>query len=335
MRFVMCGAGAIGGVLGGQLAKADCEVILIDKLPEHVKAINTHGLQLKGVHGNHTLNIPAVLQAREVDFRPDDVIFLAMNSFHCDAAVVELRRATTLELPIFCAQNGVANEGIAARYFQNVNGLIVLIGAKRLVPGEVVHTGNGPVGVGSYPAGLSQVANQVAAVLDQTDLPVYTTEHIRRAKWYKLLINLNSATLGLTGLASQEAWAHHETRFWIADVWEEGVRVLQAASIAYEGPPGMGSVADHIRALRDTCMAPDMPLDDELQGRASLWQDLYHRRGEVEATYLNGEIVRLGCQHGVPTPYNSLLLELIEATAVARALPGKYTIQQLREYLRA
>ena len=138
MRFVMCGAGAIGGVLGGQLAKAGCEVILIDKLPEHVKAINTHGLQLKGVHGNHTLNIPAVLQAREVDFRPDDVIFLAMKSFHCDAAVVELRRATTLELPIFCAQNGVANEGIAARYFQNVNGLIVLIGAKRLVPGEVV-----------------------------------------------------------------------------------------------------------------------------------------------------------------------------------------------------
>jgi 2-dehydropantoate 2-reductase len=330
----MCGAGAIGGVLGGQLAKAGFEVILIDQLPEHVKAINTHGLQLKGVHGNHTLNIPAVLQASEIDFRPDDVIFLAVKSFHCDAAVAELRRATTLELPIFCAQNGVANEAVAARYFQNVNGVMVLIGAKRLVPGEVVHTGNGPVGVGSYPAGLSQVANSVAAALDQTDLPVYTTKHICRAKWNKMLINLNNATMGLTGLASQEAWAHPEARFWMADVWEEGIRVLQAASIAYAGPPGMGSVADRIRELRDPFMAPDMPLDDELQGRASLWQDLYHRRGAVEAAYLNGEIVRLGRQHGVPTPYNSLLLELIDAMAVARELPGKYTVQQLRERLR-
>ena len=64
-------------------------------------------------------------------------------------------------------------------------------------------------------------------------------------------------------------------------------------------------------------------------GRTSLWQDLYHRRGAVEAEYLNGEIVRLGHQYGVPTPYNSLLLERITAMAVGRALPGTYTVQQL------
>jgi 2-dehydropantoate 2-reductase len=56
-------------------------------------------------------------------------------------------------LPIFCAQNGVANEGIAARYFQQVNGVMVLIGAKRLGPGEVVHTGNGPWGLVPIPQG--------------------------------------------------------------------------------------------------------------------------------------------------------------------------------------
>jgi 2-dehydropantoate 2-reductase len=64
------------------------------------------------------------------------------------------------------------------------------------------------------------------------------------------------------------------------------------------------------------------------------WQDLNHRRGQVEAEYLNGEIVRLGRQYGVPTPYNSLLLELITEMAVARALPGTYTVQQLWERVR-
>ena len=335
MRFVICGAGAIGGVLGGQLAKAGFAVILIDTMPEHVAAIKAHGLQLKGVHGTHTLPIPAVLQARAVDFRPDDVIFLAVKSFHCAAAVAELRHATTLELPIFCAQNGVANEGIAARYFQHVHGVMVLIGAKRLVPGEVVHTGNGPVGIGTYPTGLSHAAHNVAAALDATDLPVYTTEHIGRAKWNKLLINLNNATLGLTGLATQEATADAATRLWMAAVWEEGVRVLHAAGIAYEGPPGMGAIEDRIRELRDSAIPPYVPVDDEHTGRTSLWQDLYHRRGEVEAEYLNGEIVRLGRQYGVLTPYNSLLLDLSTELAVTRALPGTYTVQQLRQRMRA
>jgi 2-dehydropantoate 2-reductase len=321
-------------VLGGQLAKAGFAVIFIDKNPEHVAAIKAHGLQLKGVHGVHTLTVPVVPQASAVDFRPDDVLVLAVKSFHCAAAVVELRRATTLELPIFCAQSGVTNEGIAARYFQHVNGVMVLIGAKRLVPGEVVHTGNGPVGIGTYPVGLSQAAHHVAAALQETDLPVYTTEHITRAKWNKLLINLNNATLGLTGLATQEATTDAAARLWMADVWDEGARVLQAAGIAYEGPPGMGAIEDRIRELRDSPAPPYVPVDDERTGRSSLWQDLYHRRGQVEAEYLNGEIVRLGRQCGVPTPYNSLLLDLITAMAVIRALPGTHTVQQLRERLR-
>jgi len=238
MRFVICGAGAIGGVLGGQLAKAGFAVILIDKIPEHVAAINAHGLQLKGVHGTHTLPIPAVLQARAVDFHPDDVIFLAVKSFHCAAAAAELRRATMLELPIFCIQNGVASEGIAARYFQQVNGVMVLIGAKRLVPGEVVHTGNGPVGIGTYPAGLSHAAQHVAAALDETDLPVYTTAHIGRAKWNKLLINLNNATLGLTGLATQEATADAAARLWMADVWKKAPACYTPPALPMKAPRG-------------------------------------------------------------------------------------------------
>ncbi|HEY7710039.1 MAG TPA: 2-dehydropantoate 2-reductase [Candidatus Entotheonella sp.] len=333
MRFIICGAGAIGGVIGGQLAKAGKEVIFIEKLQDHGDALRQNGLQLRGVHGNHTLRIPVVTQASEIEFRPDDAIFLAVKSFHSDAACQELRRATSLELPIFCSQNGVRNEETAANYFQNVNGVMVLIGAKRLEPGVVVQTGNGPVGVGTFPEGLSQAAKDVAAALDETDLPVYTTDQVAKHKWNKMLINLNNASMGLTGFASQEARADATARWWLADVYEEGARVLQAAGIAYEGPPGMGPIEDRIRELRDLNFAPGVPEADELKGRASLWQDLYHQRGEVEADYFNGEIVRLGRQYNVPTPYSSLLVDLIKDMAAARELPGKYTIEQLRELL--
>jgi 2-dehydropantoate 2-reductase len=117
----------------------------------------------------------------------------------------------------------------------------------------------------------------------------------------------------------------------MAAVWAEGARVLRAAGIAYAGPPGLGPIEDRIRELRDRNVAPCVPVDEVYTGRSSLWQDLYHRRGAVEAEALNGEIVRLGRQHGVPTPYNSLLLDLSTAMAVAREQPGKYTVQQLWE----
>ncbi|MGQ4809858.1 hypothetical protein NKDENANG_03294 [Candidatus Entotheonellaceae bacterium PAL068K] len=298
-----------------------------------METINRHGLQLKGVHGHHTLHIPAVLQAGDVTFGDDDAIFLCVKSSHSDAAAAELRQAAARELPIFCAQNGVRNEEVTARHFQQVNGVMVLIGAKRLKLGEVVHTGNGPVGIGTYPQGLSQAAEDVAAALEQTDLPIYTTTNIRAAKWNKMLQNLNNATMGLTGFASQEARADPEARLWMADVFEEGARVLQAAGIEYEGPPEMGAIEERVLELRQLEARPQVPEDDELKGRASLWQDLYHQRGEVEADYFNGEIVALGQQYNVPTPYNGLLLELIKDMAAAHELPGKYTIQQLRARL--
>ncbi len=333
MRVIVCGAGAIGGVIGGQLAKAGQEVLFIEKLQDHREAIAEHGLQLRGLHGNHTLRIPVVAQANEVDFGPDDVIFLAVKSFHSDAACQELLQAASQDIPIFCSQNGVRNEEVAARYFHNVNGVMVLIGAKRLEPGIVVHTGNGPVGVGTFPEGLNQAAKDVAAVLDTTDLSVYTTEHVSRAKWNKMLINLNNATMGLSGFSSHVARADAEARLWMADVYEEGVEVLREVGIQYEGPPGMGPIEDRIAELRNLDVKPDVPESEELKGRASLWQDLYHQRGEVEADYFNGEIVKLGREHNIPTPYSSLLVELIKEMALARELPGKYTIQQLRERL--
>jgi 2-dehydropantoate 2-reductase len=48
MRFVMLGAGAIGGVVGGQLAKAGLDVLFVDPLREHVDAINKHGPPPRG-----------------------------------------------------------------------------------------------------------------------------------------------------------------------------------------------------------------------------------------------------------------------------------------------
>ncbi|MFN7270389.1 MAG: ketopantoate reductase C-terminal domain-containing protein, partial [bacterium] len=57
--------------------------------------------------------------------------------------------------------------------------------------------------------------------------------------------------------------------------------------------------------------------------------DLQEERGDTEAGFLNGEIILLGEKFGVPTPYNSTLLNVVEQLAVERARPGRFSIEQL------
>jgi 2-dehydropantoate 2-reductase len=186
--------------------------------------------------------------------------------------------------------------------------------------------------VGRWPSGLSEVARDVAQAVAKTDIPAYVTEEIAVHKWNKMAINLNNATFGLLGLSGQEAQADPEIRAFLADVYEEGVRVLRAAGIRFEGPPG-SSIEDRIRSLRGPVEGVFVPVDEEPRHRPSLWQDLYHGGGQVEADWFNGEIVRLGRAHGVPTPYSALLLELITEMAGRRERPGRYTLRDLRARL--
>lgn len=336
MRFVFAGAGAVGGTIGGQLAKAGYEVAFVERDEEHAAAIRDHGLQLRGVYGDHTLRVPIVTHARDVDFRESDVVFLAVKAYDTEAAVAELRAATDLELPVFCAQNGVRNEEIAARAFRDVHGVVLVLNVKRLEPGIVVHTLDNTVYVGSYPSGLGRRGAQVVEALQTTDLAVSATDDIVRQKWNKLLMNLNNATFGLTGMSTQVGKGDREMRLWMVEVFEEGMNVLRAAGIEFEGGEGMGAFEERLRQIRDVDgYTPPLPERPELVGYPSLWQDIYHRRGRVEAEYFNGEIARLGREHGVPTPYNSLLLELSTEQAEARRPPGTHPIPALREALHA
>ncbi|MDP7540623.1 MAG: 2-dehydropantoate 2-reductase N-terminal domain-containing protein, partial [Alphaproteobacteria bacterium] len=73
MKIAVVGAGAMGGSYGGLLAKAGHEVTLIDIWEEHVAAINTKGLRIDGVFGEHVVEVPA-RTAPEDDQTADMVI---------------------------------------------------------------------------------------------------------------------------------------------------------------------------------------------------------------------------------------------------------------------
>ena len=129
-----------------------------------------------------------------------------------------------------------------------------------------------------------------------------------RWKYRKLLSNLGNAVDALCGTAARGSGIAQRAR-------REGVACLEAAGISFVAD----DEEDAARLERE--VHPRTIAGEERRGGSS-WQSLERRLGTIETDYLNGEIVRLGQQHGVPTPVNALLQYLSQRVARERRPPG-------------
>src|SRR5882762_5586054 len=114
MRFVVYGAGAIGGVVGARLFQSGHEVVLIAR-GEHYEAIRDKGLLIQSPDDDATLAIPVVDHPSQLDLTADDVVFLAMKSQDTLGACEALVACAPADLGVACFQNGVENERVVLR----------------------------------------------------------------------------------------------------------------------------------------------------------------------------------------------------------------------------
>ena len=123
MRYVILGAGAIGGTFGGHLHRVGREVVLVARAA-HVAAIRAGGLRLLTGDGDYRLNVPAVDAVGDAGpFDAEDVVLLTCKAQHTVAALGELRAAgAPAELPVVCCQNAIWNETHAQRVFRHRSG---------------------------------------------------------------------------------------------------------------------------------------------------------------------------------------------------------------------
>src|SRR5262245_5242568 len=155
-RYVVYGAGAVGGVVGARLAEAGLDVVLIAR-GDHLLAIRDTGLTLETPRGSTTLRIPVVAHPSALAFSAaNDVVLLATKTQDGAAALDALREATASDVPVVCLQNGVASPRIALRRFPAVYGAMVLLPSAYVEPGGVQAFSApvpGVLDVGRHPAG--------------------------------------------------------------------------------------------------------------------------------------------------------------------------------------
>jgi len=192
MRFVIYGAGAIGGVVGARLFQNDNEVLLIARGPHH-DILRSQGLRIQDPHGAQTLPIPVVDHPVRIHWQRGDVALVAVKSHHSPEALTELAAVAPPELPVVCLQNGVRNEPEALRRFANVYGVPVACPTAHLEPG-VVRAYSTPVtgilDVGRYPGGVDETAVAIAAAFRHSTFDAKAVPDVARWKWRKLITNL-------------------------------------------------------------------------------------------------------------------------------------------------
>jgi 2-dehydropantoate 2-reductase len=310
MRFVVLGAGAIGGVVGGRLAQHGHDVVLIAR-GAHYEAIRDNGLRIESPDEVTALRIPVVDRPSAISWSSDDVLLLATKTQDTEAALDALTAVAPRTLSILCAQNGVSNERMTMQRVANVYGVFVWCPADYLTPGNVrVWCGpkSGILHVGRYPSGSNAVAEAVAAAFRDATFYAEAKTDIMRWKYRKLLSNLGNAVDALCGSAARGSGIAQRAR-------REGVACLAAAGIPF--------IADEEEdAARLEREVHPRPIGGAERRGGSSWQSLERRLGTIETDYLNGEIVRLGRQYGVPTPVNALLQYLSQRVARERRPPG-------------
>jgi len=309
MRFVVYGAGAVGGVTAALLVRAGHEVIAIAR-GAHGHAIAERGLIVETPDGTLTIPLRVVDHPAKIEWRAGHVVLLAVKTQDVAACVREL---AVVDPPTVCLTNGLEAERIAARHLSHVMGAFVWVPATHLQPG-VVQVWSWPraaaIDLGGYPHGSSSV------VLATEHLASESRDDIMRWKRGKLLGNLGNAFEALVG----------PKRSWVIDAARaEGVACFEAAGYTYATDTEIDARRRGIE-LR--------PIHGRLREGGSTWQSLA-RGGSLEVDFLNGEIALLGRQHGVPTPINAGLQRLANAAARAGARPGQMALAELEAALLA
>ena len=332
MRYIIIGAGAVGGSIGGRLAEAGRDVVLVAR-GAHLEALQRDGLRLLTPDSDLRLPVTAVSGPQELgELRRDDVLILSVKSQDTASVLNQWALApvagggTAAELlPVVCAQNGVENERTALRLFQNVYGLCVWLPSVHLEPGVVAANctpQSGILTVGRYPDGIDDVIKQIGHDLAESHFDAPVVDDVMRWKYGKLLNNLGNAFEAVSDLSSDEELAERLTE----TAREEGIRALNAAGIPFVGAAERRAVQGDRMRFAEIPGAP--------RGGGSSWQSLARGTGSIETDYLSGEISLIGRLRGIPTPVNALMQRLSARFAAEGRAPGSLPIEELAQMVR-
>ena len=318
MRIAIIGSGAMGTILGAFLAKKNYNCELVDVYQEHVDALNQYGAKVIGTQ-EFTMPVTAITPEEMTGIYDLAILFTKQTANH---VVLTHLLSFINEGSIVCTlQNGVPEPSVAS-----------YVGVHRTIGGSSnwSATFEGP-GISNLTQDLSKTkyafdlgemsgpvtprVREVAKILEVIGRPVNLTDSLMESRYGKLVLNACvSGMSAVCGMTFGEVLDHPIARACVSHIGHEVMKVANADG--YQLPMIAGSYSLDTLALSSQEMFEEngrmfIDLYSVVKGgKASMLQDL--EKGEsTEVKMINGFVSAEGLKHGIPTPFNDKVVEMI------------------------
>lgn len=297
MRLAVLGAGAIGSLIGGLLSEVGEDVTLIGRRA-HIRAIRSQGLRIDGVMGRKKIRVKAEVAPSRVG--ETDIVLCTVKAYDTRKAAADAKPLMGKESIFLCMQNGLDVEKEAAQEIsvEKIGRGITSNGAQFIKPGYVRHTGLGDTIIGYPNEKWRPRIAELAKAMSSAGLPATVTEKIHEIVLSKVLVNVGINALGaITHLRNGELVKSTLLKDLMKSTVEEALRVAEKLEI---------SIIDEDIVEKTFNVAEATGTN-----KNSMLQDV-EKGKRTEIDFINGAIVRIGEDIGVPTPINYTLTTLVK-----------------------
>ena len=308
MKIAVVGAGAMGCLYGAYLSTKH-DVTMVDSYLPQVEAIREQGITIIEKNGTKRV-FTTVKAAVSGDVKEHmDLVIVFVKSTYTEDALAQNAGLFQPDTLVMTLQNGAGNDRKIEKYVAKEN---VIIGTSKhnavnLGAGTSRHPASGVTTIGSN-YGADDKVEVVRKVLDESGLSVAVSDDIQRIIWSKLLVNLSVNTF--TAITETPIGYMIKNDY----AWNFAKRLIYEAVEVAEADGTYFDRREALAMVHKVC-------EDAGDGYSSMYQDKKkHIRTEIDA--INGAIVEQAKQYGVPTPYNTLIVDLIHA------IEGGYAYQE-------
>ena len=300
MQVCVIGAGSLGSAVGGKLAAAGNDVVLVTRNRDHVDAINSGGLVLNDGVAERSVEVAATTDYKGL--APVDLAILLVKSFDTHAAIEAASPVLGPQTTVLTLQNGVGCEQTIA----DVIGPDRVVAGRTFIGGRITSPGTvefGVVGrrttIGELDGSLTPRIQAIADTFESAGMEVDISTDITVMMWEKLLVNVaTGAWSAVTGLPYGELSVHPE------------VEVMAIATVAEAMAVARGL------GIEIVTVDPEVPWRRAWEGlpygfKASMLQSI-EKGSQTEVDVMHGAVCRGGRRAGVATPINDTLLAAVK-----------------------
>jgi len=313
-EILICGAGAIGGILGAYWARAGQSVKMVDIVADHVTACRTEGLKIEGPVEEFTQVVDA--------FLPEELtgtygcVVLAVKAQATEAAVASILPHLREDGFILSAQNGLNERMIAdLAGAHRTMGAFVNYGADWIEPGRILFGNRGAVVVGEIDNVIRARTERMHKLLQIFEPDAVLTDDIWGYLWGKMGYGAMLFATALTSDSMTANFADTERGPALMGLAREVMRTAVAEGVIpkpFNGFDPKAFMPDAADSSALKCLADLADFNSQTaKTHTGIYRDLAVRRRKTEVDQQLGAIVDVAAGHGINTPLLRRLIELI------------------------